>query len=126
MSRINIILGNQLFPIGDLPFLKEDIIFMSEDQGLCTDVKHHKSKIALFYRAMRSYRDKLRENGFEVMYFDCEDKFTVPFLDKLEIAISSSTASEIGIFEVEDKALDRKSTRLNSSHSSVSRMPSSA
>ena len=80
MSRINIILGNQLFPIKDLPFLKEDIIFMSEDQGLCTDIKHHKSKIALFYRAMRSYRDKLRENGFKVMYFDCEDKFKVPFL----------------------------------------------
>ena len=52
---------------------------MSEDQGLCTDVKHHKSKIALFYRAMRSYRDKLRQNGFEVMYFDCEDKFKIPF-----------------------------------------------
>ena len=106
MSRINIILGNQLFPIKDLPFSKEDIIFMSEDQGLCTDVKHHKSKIALFYRAMRSYRDKLRQNGFEVMYFDCEDKFKVPFLDKLGIAISSCEVSEIGIFEVEDKSFE--------------------
>ena len=106
MSRINIILGNQLFPIKDLPFSKEDIIFMSEDQGLCTDVKHHKSKIALFYRAMRSYRDKLRQNGFEVMYFDCEDKFKIPFLDKLDIAISKSKVSEIGIFEVEDKAFE--------------------
>ena len=79
---------------------------MSEDQGLCTDVKHHKSKIALFYRAMRSYRDKLRKNGYEVMYFDFEDKFKVPFFDKLEIAISSSKLSEIGIFEVEDKSFE--------------------
>ena len=94
---------------------------MSEDQGLCTDVKHHKSKIALFYRAMRSYRDKLRENGFEVMYFDCEDKFTVPFLDKLEIAISSSKVSEIGIFEVEDKSFENDLNQVHKMHYHIPR-----
>ena len=83
IKKVSIILGNQLFPITKLPFSKDEKIFMCEDHGLCTYVKHHKSKIALFFRAMRSYRESLEKNGFQVEYQDFTNKFKLPFFDKL-------------------------------------------
>ena len=57
---------------------------MSEDMGLCTDVKHHKSKIALFFYAMRSYRDVLVNNGYNVHYMDINNKFSLSYITKLK------------------------------------------
>ena len=53
------VLGNQLFPLDQQLITSDTTIFMAEDLGLCSEVKHHKSKIALFFIAMRSYRDNL-------------------------------------------------------------------
>ena len=58
LKRLALVLGNQLFPIDQQNIDKSTTIFMCEDHGLCTYEKHHKSKIALFYMAMRSYRAK--------------------------------------------------------------------
>ena len=66
MNTLTLILGNQLFPLDEYPLDKKSTIFMSEDLGLCTDIKHHKSKIALFFFAMRAYRDALIKNGYTV------------------------------------------------------------
>ena len=46
--------------------------------------------------------------------------------DLIKILKSMSEKSKIAIRNIRREAKDRKSTRLNSSHSSVSRMPSSA
>ncbi len=68
-KKIFVILGNQLFnPSFFLQFKKDHIFFLSEDLGLCTYEKHHKQKILLFLSAMRSFRDELEKNGFEVIY----------------------------------------------------------
>jgi len=63
-----IILGNQLFEPKLLPVAPGSTVYMSEDLGLCTYVKHHKQKLVLFLSAMRSYADELRAAGFEVHY----------------------------------------------------------
>ena len=73
MKNLFVILGNQLF---HPKFLKEKgctDVFMAEDFGLCTYVKHHKLKIYFFLCSMREYADELRDNGINVNYFKlCE------------------------------------------------------
>ena len=72
--KLFFILGNQLFPTKYLDrFKKDHLFFMAEDKGLCTYEKHHKQKILLFLSAMRSFRDELEGNGFEVIYKKIED-----------------------------------------------------
>lgn len=63
-----VVLGNQLFSPDLLPPQRDCRIYMAEDWGLCTYVRHHRQKIVLFLAAMRSYRDQLRGAGFEVDY----------------------------------------------------------
>ena len=73
-KKIFVILGNQLFNLSFFQkFKKDHIFFLSEDLGLCTYEKHHKQKILLFLSAMRSFRDELEKNGFEVIYKKIED-----------------------------------------------------
>ena len=67
-SDLHITLGNHLFHPKYLKKINPKIIFMREDIGLCTYQKHHKQKIILFLSAMRSYKDELKENKFEVHY----------------------------------------------------------
>ena len=68
-----------------------------------------------------AFAEKARELGFEV-----DDK---PFITREETL--SIIVDYVGIavrtkFRIDKQLLDRKSTRLNSSHSTLSRMPSSA
>ena len=84
MSKLTLILGNQLFPLENINLDKDSTIFMCEDFGLCTYEKHHKSKISLFFHAMRSYRDKLVDSGYKVHYQDFNNNFKVPYIKKLK------------------------------------------
>ena len=84
LKRLALVLGNQLFPIDQQKIDKSTTIFMCEDHGLCTYEKHHKSKIALFYMAMRSYKDQLTETGYQVKYIDCNQDFKTKYVNKLE------------------------------------------
>ena len=104
-----VILGNQLF---DPKYLKDQgcsEVFMAEDFGLCTYVKHHKLKIYLFLTAMREYRDELNEKEIKVNYFDLESRkdkkdyfnLLIDFLKKRKI-------HKIQIFELEDKPFEKK------------------
>ena len=52
-KTLRLILGNQLFPLEIQKIEDTETVFMCEDSGLCTYEKHHKSKIALFFNAMR-------------------------------------------------------------------------
>ena len=74
LKRLALVLGNQLFPIEQQKIDKDATIFMCEDYGLCTYEMHHKSKIALFYMAMRAYIDQLEKILIDstVVYLDCK------------------------------------------------------
>ena len=48
-KTLRVILGNQLFPLEYQDFTENEIVFMAEDFGLCTYVKHHKAKIPVSY-----------------------------------------------------------------------------
>ena len=68
MKECFVVLGNQLFDKKYLTEFKNSCdFFIQEDMGLCSYFKHHKQKILLFLSAMRSFRDELEKNGFEVI-----------------------------------------------------------
>ena len=68
MKETLIILGNQLFPISHIKKIAPQTIYMREDIGLCSYQLHHKHKIILFLSSMRSYRDELIKQKFNVHY----------------------------------------------------------
>ena len=108
LKRLALVLGNQLFPIEQQKIDKDATIFMCEDYGLCTYEKHHKSKIALFYMAMRSYRDQLEKMGYKVEYVDCYQEFKTSYVKKLENLIKNGGYTEIIFYEIEDKNFEQE------------------
>ena len=111
-----VILGNQLFPTERLPPTASTPVFMAEDLGLCTYVKHHQQKIVLFLAAMRAYADELMEAGYEVTYHRLDVTDIRPYEDKLAAAIMASGASSIEHFEIEDKPMERRIVRFAEDH----------
>ena len=102
MKILRVILGNQLFPISQINLSKDVPIFMAEDSGLCSYIKHHKSKIALFFSAMRSYRDQLENNSYKVIYYDANNDFSTSYFEKLLDVIKTNKVEKIEIYEIED------------------------
>ncbi len=100
------VLGNQLFPPERLQDCGDAVVFMAEDVGLCTYVKHHQQKIVLFLAAMRSYAEELRAAGFEVRYHSLDTGDDSSYEDKLERAVAELDCRELLHFEVEDKAME--------------------
>ena len=87
-KELLIILGNQLFPINKLKTIGCENIFMAEDIGLCTYIKHHKQKIAFFLTAMRDYRDELSANQYNVFYQEIDNKYKkLTYIEKLDKVI---------------------------------------
>ena len=107
MKILRAILGNQLFPIYQINLSKDVPVFMAEDNGLCSYIKHHKSKIALFFSAMRSYRDQLNNNGYKVIYYDANNNFLTSYFDKLLDIVKSNKIEKIEIYEIEDKPFEK-------------------
>ena len=103
-----VVLGNQLFPPERLGNCRDAVIFMAEDTGLCTYVKHHQQKIVLFLAAMRSYADELRTAGFEVRYFPLDAEDDTSYEDRLARVVSELECSELMHFEVEDKPMEKR------------------
>lgn len=106
--RLFVVLGNQLFPPARLPKQAGNTIFMAEDVGLCTYVRHHQQKIVLFLAAMRSYADELRAAGFELIYHTLEPDSGLSYEQRLEAAVGETSATEIAHFEIEDKAMESR------------------
>ena len=107
MKILRVILGNQLFPISQINLSKDVPIFMAEDSGLCSYIKHHKSKIALFFSAMRSYRDQLKKNSHKVIYYDANNNFSTSYFEKLFDVVKSNKIKKIEIYEIEDKPFEK-------------------
>ena len=103
-----VILGNQLFPMEHLPTPDKARVFMAEDFGLCTYVRHHQQKIVLFLAAMRSYADALRAAGYDVDYrrLDTGDKKS--YEAKLQENLLESGTTGLVHFEIEDKAMEKR------------------
>ncbi len=107
MKKLALILGNQLFPPDEIIFTKDTEIFMCEDFGFFSDVKHHKSKIALILCAMRSYRDSLIKEGYKVTYINFESKFKESYVSKLEGHLVTNNIKKIISYEIEDKHIEK-------------------
>ena len=106
--RLLVVLGNQLFPTDLLEDCRDAVVFMAEDVGLCTYVRHHQQKIVLFLAAMRSYADELRAAGFDVRYFALDTEDQRSYEDRLERVVAELGCSELLHFEVEDKPMEER------------------
>ena len=112
-SQLLVILGNQLFPLACLRDAGTRRVFMAEDTGLCTYVKHHKLKLVLFLAAMRSYADELRDAGFEVHYAKLDDQPTGSKTPSYEQKLGGYLDKHRSInalvhFEIEDKFVEQR------------------
>ena len=109
-NKLFIILGNQLFPLNNTKSYKSDhIFFMAEDYELCTYEKHHKSKLLLFLSSMRSYADTLKENKYNLIYKNIDNKeFKNSYIEKLRKIVKEKSIKEISFFEIEDKNFEKK------------------
>ena len=113
-----IVLGDQLFPLEYLRQVKCSRVFMAEDLGLCTESKHHKLKILMFFTAMREYRDTLIKSGFEVFYHSIsEPNFADSFQQKLDNIIITQQITEVNYFEIDDQLFDKKIEQFRSNSS---------
>ena len=111
-----VILGNQLFPLGYLPPPDDGPVFMAEDVGLCTYVKHHQQKIVLFLAAMRSYADALRSAGYDVIYHELDVANPESYEDKLDAALRLKARHRLQHFEIEDKPMERRLLEFSARH----------
>lgn len=102
------LLGNQLFPLGLLAHWRDSPVFMAEDLGLCTHVRHHQQKLVLFLAAMRSHAAALRAAGFEVDYRDLDHGGERPYEEKLLEAVRASGADTLVHFEIEDRFFETR------------------
>ena len=107
-KTLRLILGNQLFPLEFQNIEEEETVFMCEDSGLCTYEKHHKSKIALFLNAMRSFRDSLEAANIDCIYYDFNNKFESHYVKKLSSEIKDNNFTCIRFFEIEDKPFENE------------------
>ncbi len=126
-SNLLIILGNQLFPIKYIKKTSCTDVFMCEDYELCSDYKHHKLKILMFFISMREYKNELIKNGYKVHYRSIEDK---DFKDKIEKKISTvinnNSIKEVHQFELVDNFLKNRFKKLhnqNNVHWKIHRNP---
>ncbi len=113
--KLLVVFGNQLFAGRHLPPPGDGPVFMAEDVGLCTYVRHHQQKLVLFLAAMRAYRDELREAGYEVHYIELDPADQRSYEEKLAEVLAETRVSAIRHFEIEDKPMEERLIRFASS-----------
>ncbi len=110
-ATIQLVLGNQLFPIAHLPAPDTTVVFMAEDYSLCTNVRHHKQKLILFLAAMRNYADELRACAYDVRYHALDPNDGRSYEEKLSAVFEEVGADRLSIFEIEDKFMEARLER---------------
>ena len=117
MKKLQIILGNQLFPITEIQKLESTFVFMAEDMGLCSEPRNHKLKILNFLVSMREYRDELIKKSLKVFYFSIEDpEFQNPYEYKLLQVIKKEKIDEVQFFEIEDRPFENRIITVSYTH----------
>lgn len=111
-----LILGNQLFAPEHLSGYEGHTVFMAEDIGLCTYVRHHQQKIVLFLAAMRAYADELRDAGWRVEYSELDAGQNETYEDTLAAAMKRTASETLIHFEIEDKAFEQRIIRFCEQH----------
>lgn len=107
-KAILVVLGNQLFAPEHLESARDAVVFMAEDHGLCTYVRHHQQKIVLFLAAMRGYRDELAAAGFDVRYSELGEPDGDDFETRLAKVVDEVGATELRHFEIEDRPMETR------------------
>lgn len=105
-TQILLLLGDQLFPTVTNDFPPENtVIWMAEDQGLCTHFQYHKHKLILFLSAMRSYADDLRAAGYTVEYHALTaEEDDASYLEKLTAYLDNHAEVDTLLgYTIEDK-----------------------
>ncbi|TGM05085.1 cryptochrome/photolyase family protein [Leptospira jelokensis] len=110
MKKALLILGNQLFDLTTkIPKEKrsEYLVFMREENELCTYFQFHKQKILFFFLAMRAFAKELSTLGFTVHYErfgESTNSYEIQFLSFLK----SASISEVHFFEIEDRFFETR------------------
>jgi deoxyribodipyrimidine photolyase-related protein len=107
VHNLFVVLGNQLFPFAHVKPYRDHSFYMTEDFGLCTYVRHHKQKIALFLGAMRSYRDELRDHGVSVHYRQLDPDDHESYEDRLLAHIKGHNVERVTMWEIEDRPFEK-------------------
>ena len=115
MTNTLVILGNQLFPIKHIRAIKPKYIYMREDYGLCTFQRHHKHKITLFLSSMRSYRDELIKQEYNVHYEYLSDEKSDTYIASLSKFLIKNKEKNVSFFEIEDKWFEKEIKKLKDS-----------
>jgi len=98
-----------LFPLTELKSFKSYNFFMAEDYELCTYEKHHKHKLILFLTSMRKYASELKNNDFNLKYFQLNKKnMNLSYEDKISKIIKDKKILSIKMFEIEDKFFENR------------------
>lgn len=77
----------------------QDLIVMAEPKCEATYAPHHRQKIVLILSAMRHFAKALRDDGFQVDYFDYETRPTDSFSAALKTAMADHDISRVMITE---------------------------
>ena len=98
-----------MFPLTELKSFKSYNFFMAEDYELCTYEKHHKHKLILFLTSMRKYASELKNNDFNLKYFQLNKKnMNLSYEDKIGKIIKDKKILSIKMFEIEDKFFENR------------------
>ena len=77
MSKLAVIMGNQLYPPQWLPDASQTTVLMVEDRRLCSRHRYHQQKLGFLIGAMREHADELRSAGYSVVYQDLDANKTL-------------------------------------------------
>lgn len=115
-----VVLGDQLFPLEQVPVPRAVPAFMAETFELCTRVRHHQQKLVLFLAAMRSYRDTLATHGREVEYRELAAQPAITsepsYEDELLEVCRRKRTTTLVHFEIDDRFMEERLGAFASRH----------
>ncbi len=112
--KAQLVLGNQLFePKTALSHLdKKGLVYMREDNELCTHFTYHKHKIIFFLAAMRKYAEELNELGLNVHYEELGATKFKTFDESLSHFLQKNKIKHLSFYEIEDKFFEKRILKI--------------